>query len=424
MWVSSGWRPHRVPLEVYVGVGRQPDAAIGYTGYGRAVAISDLVTRAERRVDRVPAIAQDAALAALCLVVGVLTTGATTEAGVTHEARGPLAWALILLATVPYALRRRAPMPVFLVTLSAVVALMLGGYDSGALPWVVLVGAYTVAAYRPTRELAFAAVFALALLIALLVGPTRDFGAGEFLSGVAAFAVVMIIGWTMQARRQRIDSFDDEQEEAARRAATEERLRIAQELHDVVAHSLGVIAVQAGVGMHVIDSDPDEARRALENISRASRTSLTEIRRLLGMVRDSEGVPRYAPAPGLADLPRLVEGVTGVGLAVDVRVEGDIDAVPGSVGVTAYRIVQEALTNTLRHAEAHRATVRLDTTPGELRIEVADDGRGPTGASLGGHGLVGMRERVAVYGGSLEVGPDATGGFRIAARLPYEDSLA
>jgi signal transduction histidine kinase len=264
----------------------------------------------------------------------------------------------------------------------------------------------------------------VALLVVLLVSGAPDFGVGQLVAATGAYGAAMLIGWTMQTRRARIDTFEEEQEESARRAVADERLRIAQELHDVVAHSLGVIAVQSGVGMHVIDSDPDEARRAFESISRTSRTSLTEIRRLLGMMRDVEGAPAYSPAPGLVDLPRLVEGVTHAGLTVDVTINGSVDDVPPGVGLAAYRIVQEALTNTLRHAHAHAATVRLDSRPGELAVEVVDDGRGPNGARPGGHGLVGMRERVAVYGGALEASRGTEGGFRIAARLPYEAAPA
>ena len=375
------------------------------------------------RLDEVPTAVLDAALAALFVLVGLLTTGSTRGSRVVYEPRDTLALALILAATVPYALRRRAPATVLAVTFTATVILMLDRYDAGALPWVLCVGIYTVAAYRPPKVVAASAVYVLGLLVVLYAG-TANFGVAEFVTSAGAFGSAMLVGWTMRTRRQRIDSFEAEQEEATRRAAAEERLRIAQELHDVVAHSLGVIAVQAGVGMHVIDSDPDEARRALDNISHASRASLAEIRRLLGMVRDSEGLPAYTPAPGLSDLARLVEGVTGVGLAVEVCVEGDTDGVPPGVGVAAYRIVQEALTNTLRHAHAHRATVRLDCRSGALDIEVADDGRGPGRTSVAGHGLVGMRERVAVYGGSLAAGAGPDGGFRVAARLPYEVPVA
>jgi signal transduction histidine kinase len=210
------------------------------------------------------------------------------------------------------------------------------------------------------------------------------------------------------------------QAEAALRAAADERLRIAQELHDVVAHSLGVIAVQAGVGMHVLDTDVAEARRAFGNISRTSRSSLTEIRRLLAVVRTAEGSPSYAPVPGLGDLERLVTEVNDAGLVVDLDVEGDVGRVPPGVGLAAYRIVQEALTNTLRHANAGRATVKLDCTADVVTIEVIDDGRGPHVSRAPGHGLIGMRERVAVYGGTLDTGARVGRGYRVAAELPYE----
>ena len=138
----------------------------------------------------------------------------------------------------------------------------------------------------------------------------------------------------------------------------------------------------------------------------------------------ARGPRAYTPAPGLVDLSRLVDGVARTGLSVDVTINGPLDDVPPGVGLAAYRIVQEALTNTLRHAHARVATVRLDSRPGELAVEVADDGRGSNGTRPGGHGLVGMRERVAVYGGVLDAGPGAAGGFRVVARLPYEEAVA
>ena len=145
---------------------------------------------------------------------------------------------------------------------------------------------------------------------------------------------------------------------------------------------------------------------------------------MLGVLRGADGTPAYEPAPGLADIPRLVQDVSGAGLPVDLDVDGDTTDVPAGVGLAAYRIVQEALTNSLRHAAAQRATVRLDSTSGRLQIEVTDDGRGANGRGTGGHGLVGMRERVAVYGGSLDVGPGPSGGFRVAADLRYETDPA
>jgi signal transduction histidine kinase len=385
-----------------------------------------LVSRALQRLERAPSWTIDAVLGTLIVVGGLLTTaGKATDSGVILRNRDAVAFVLILAATLPYYLRRRAPVAVLVVTATSVAVLMLRGYKEGALPLALLVGAYTVAAYRPARQVLAAAALMATLLVLLFVGDTPGFGAGELVSTAVAFGTSMLIGWTMQSRRQRIEAFEGEQREAALRAAADERLRIAQELHDVVAHSLGVIAVQAGVGMKVIDSDITEARRSFENISHTSRSSLAEIRRLLGMVRNAEGTPTYTPAPRLADLPRLAQEIAGAGLAVDVNVEGDIDSVPPGVGLAAYRIVQEALTNTLRHAGAHRATVRLDSTSGRLLIEVTDDGRGPNGRRAGGHGLLGMRERVAVYGGSLEAGLRPGGGFGVVARLPYDaDTVA
>jgi signal transduction histidine kinase len=371
----------------------------------------------------------DAVLGTLVVVGGLLTTtDASSGTDVIYRERDGLAVVLVLIATVPYYVRRRAPLAVFTTTGIAVAILMLRDHSAGTLPWALLLGIYTVAAYCSARKLAVAGALMAAILALLLVDDTPGFGAGEVVSSVVAFGAAMVLGRSMQARRARIDAFDREQAEAALRAAADERLRIAQELHDVVAHSLGVIAVQAGVGMHVIDTDPAEARRSLEHISHTSRSSLAEIRRLLGMVRNVEGTPTYTPAPGLADLDRLVEEITAAGLPVAVTVDGSLDDIPAGLGLAAYRIVQEALTNALRHAGAHRADVRLTSRAGQLSIEVCDDGRGTNGARTGGsaagggHGLVGMRERVALYGGSLSAGPGVDGGFRIAAQLPYDDA--
>jgi signal transduction histidine kinase len=381
---------------------------------------TDGITGLQERLARSPVWAIDAALATVIVIASLLTTAGRTVGPGVVERRDALAFVLVLAATLPYFLRRRAPLVVLIWSAVAVVLLMIRGDHEGALPFVLLVGAYTVGAYRPAREVAVGGAILGASLVVLLASDTGSFGAGEFVSTVVAFGMAMLVGWTMQSRRRRIDAFEGEQEQAALRAAADERLRIAQEVHDVVAHSLGVIAVQAAVGMKVIDSDPEEARRSFENISRTSRSSLAEIRRVLGMVRNAQGGLAYTPAPGLADLARLTSEVAGAGLPVDVDVDGNIEDVPAGVGLAAYRIIQEALTNVLRHAAAHHATVRLDSTSGRLVVEVTDDGRGPNGRRARGHGLVGMRERVAVYGGSLDVGAGPSGGFRVTARLPYD----
>jgi signal transduction histidine kinase len=361
----------------------------------------------------------DGALTVLLVVVGLLTTsasGAEAAAGV-YRQRDVIAWALILASTAPYIARRRAPTVVFLATVLAVIGLMFGGYNEGGLPFVLLVGAYSMAAHRSLGEVVGVLMLLTALLLVVLMVDLPRFGVGELLITTAGFTAAAVLGRTSQTRQERLEAVEQQQVEAASRAAADERLRIAQELHDIVAHSLGVIAVQAGVGMHVIDSDPVEARRSFETISRTSRSSLAEIRRLLAGVR---GGTSYAPAPGLADLPRLVEEVVDAGLPVDLQVPTDLNGVPESVGLAAFRIVQESLTNSLRHADASQATVRLDNEPGRLVVEVNDDGRGPNGPkSRSGHGLVGMRERVAVHGGSVEAGAGQAGGFRVLAQLPY-----
>ncbi len=205
-----------------------------------------------------------------------------------------------------------------------------------------------------------------------------------------------------------------------RRAAAEERARIARELHDVVAHHVSLIAVQAVAADDVFDSRPDLAREALRAIESSGRAALAELRRLLGTVRpDAEG-DGHDPQPGLAQLDALVTAVRAAGVEVAVRYEGTPVQAPAGVDLSAYRIVQEALTNTLRHARARHAAVTVRYTPAAVEVEVQDDGRGAGGAVEGGHGIVGMRERVALLGGTLQVGPGPRGGFRVRAALPLE----
>ena len=213
-------------------------------------------------------------------------------------------------------------------------------------------------------------------------------------------------------------------EELARRAVVEERLRLARELHDVVAHAMSVIAVQSGVGAHVADSRPEEVGKALAAIEATSRAALTELRRLLGVLRqDSEPQASLTPVPGLANLDSLLAEVGKAGLAVRLRVEGTPLQLPAGVDLSAYRIVQEALTNVVKHAGPAHAQVTIGYRDQEVTVEVIDDGRGavtPAGdGRMGtGHGLIGMRERVVAFKGELEVGPRPGGGFRVAARLP------
>ena len=371
------------------------------------------------RLRQTPAWRIDAVLATFLVLTGLTTTN---QIEAIYKPRDGVALALILVATLPYYVRRRAPLPVLVVSQTAIAALFVLDYHGGALPFVLAVGVYTVGAYRPLAEVVAAVVLQNVTFVVMVLADSAGFGVAQYLTSVPLYAATMLVGWTMQSRRLRFDALEREQGESALRAAADERLRIAQELHDVVAHSLGVIAVQAGVGMHVIDTDPAEARRSLEHISRTSRSSLAEIRRVLGLVRAGEPSATYAPTPGLADLPQLVDEMAGAGLPVELSVAEDAVDLPPGVELAAFRIVQEALTNALRHSGGARATVRVEVAGGRLRVVVSDDGAGQNGGRRpGGHGLVGMRERVAVYGGTLHVGPSAEGGFRVDAAIPYDE---
>jgi signal transduction histidine kinase len=352
----------------------------------------------------------------------------SVSGGTGSDYREPTAWAyaLTVVAMVPYFFRRHAPLPVFLIALPAMMALVLGDFESNVCVQITLIGTYTIAAYCSSRQ-RFVGIGALTIAFVLLgIFGAPGLNATGLAANIGIFAAAYFFGSTIRNRRlymeqleQRAAMLEHERDEEAKRAVADERLRIAQELHDVVAHSMGVIAVQAGVGAHVIDTDPAEAKKSLEAISETSRGTLTEIRRMLGVLREDSGA-EYEPAPDLTELPRLVDSVRAAGLDVDVRVEGRDGEIPPGVSFTAYRIVQEALTNVLKHAGPARATVLVGYEPGLVRLEITDDGRGVNGrATNGGHGLVGMRERVSVYGGALEAAPRAGGGFAVRATLPY-----
>jgi signal transduction histidine kinase len=204
-------------------------------------------------------------------------------------------------------------------------------------------------------------------------------------------------------------------------AVAEERLRIARELHDVLAHTMSVVAVQAGTGRLVGPDHPGEAIKALTAVEETARSAMHEMRQILTVLRadDDDTDAAVRPTPGLGDLAALVAQVTEAGIAVDVRVEGEPRPVPTGVGLAAYRITQEALTNVIKHAGPAHASVLVRYTDHDVTVEIRDDGHGtPSRVGGGGHGLIGMRERAAVHGGELTAGPAADGGFRVRARLP------
>jgi len=228
-----------------------------------------------------------------------------------------------------------------------------------------------------------------------------------------------------------VDSIRDRAEQDARRRIDEERLRIARELHDVVAHTMATINVQAGVAAHVMSSRPEAVADALQAIKAASKEGLSELRAILNVLRQADDADPTQPAPGAAQLATLISGASRAGLDTTLTVTGEPVPLPSAVDLAAYRIVQESLTNAIRHAGPATAAVSLGYGRDELRIEVTDTGRGlgdpgashlgDRGASRnGGHGLAGMRERAATVGGTLETGPGPAGGFRVAARLPLD----
>jgi signal transduction histidine kinase len=345
--------------------------------------------------------------------------------------RDPDAFAVLLSlgCSLPFYFRRRAPFASLMSCTVCLVVLASFQYPASVQSQMLVFLAYTLGSWADGARRAFGlATIAVGLIIVAAIGIPDSSTANLVLSG-AFYAASYAIGSSMRNRRlyneqleQRAADLERERDEEAKRAVADERLRIAQELHDVVAHSMGVIAVQAGVGAHVIDKDPGEAKKSLEAIASTSRSTLTEIRRLLGVLRaDERGA--YQPAPGLADLDQLVDDLGAAGLPVELTIEGSVRDVPPGVDLTAYRIVQEALTNVLKHAGPAHADVRVDYAPGTLRLEIVDDGRGVNGrAGINGHGLLGMRERVGVYGGSLDAGPAPGGGFRVLAELPYKDA--
>ncbi|MET9890617.1 sensor histidine kinase [Streptomyces sp. NPDC006465] len=318
--------------------------------------------------------------------------------------------------------------PVFVVFGTAAVALvyLAAGYPYGPVFLPVAVGCFSavVAGHRRAAWTAVGLLWAGHLVVAhwLYRGlpPTGD-GPPSWMQeiGIATWVVaVLALSELVRVRREQWARDRAERAQAARRRADEERLRIARELHDVLAHSISVINVQAGVGLALLDSDPEQARTALTTIKAASKEALGEVRQVLDTLRAPGEAPR-APAPGLDRLPELVEQAADAGLTVEI--EGEVPTPSPGTDLAAFRIIQEALTNVVRHSGSRRARVRLDHAEGALRLRIDDDGPA-TGVDAGGsgNGLAGMRERAAGLGGTIEAGPRDDGGFRVLAVLPWK----
>lgn len=348
---------------------------------------------------------------------------------------GGVAVHMVLAAalTLPLLVRRRFPVAVFAtIVASAWLQFELGG-GLGQPFFAVIISLYAVGAHA-SRPFTFVGPAAVVLQVLLADIPRlRDgapwdevipawfilfgvWGFGRWMRHRALAAVVLT---------ERAEEAERNRHEQAARAVTEERARIARELHDLVAHSMGVIVIQAQGAQRALDTSRDQAREALSAIETAGRSGMAEMRRLLGMLTDDGADAGTVPQPTLHEIPDLVERLRAAGIRVDLRVEGAVRALPAGLELTGYRVVQEAMTNALKHAGQVPVDVRLRYEPDWLDIEVTD--QGPTdsmqpvnGHDSGSHGLVGMRERVSLYGGTIDTGPTTGGGFSVHARIPLE----
>jgi signal transduction histidine kinase len=343
------------------------------------------------------------------------------------------------LVVVPVVFRRRWPLAAF-ATAAAGAALQVL-FTPGPTPAdvAILILLYTVAAYRPRRESLSALVVCLAgAVVATAVWAPSALGTLDrlffaFVMFGGSVLITWVLGDSMRYRRAYYLSLEDraarleaERDAQAKVAVAAERARIARELHDVVAHNVSVMVVQADGAGYVLRSDPDRAAAAMEAVSRTGRQALTEMRRLLGVLRTGDGAAELAPVPGLAQLRELLDQARTAGLSVSFTLQGTPGKLPEGAELAAYRVVQESLTNTRKHGGlAAAAAVTLRYEPDGLLLEVADDGLGASADTDGaGHGLTGMRERIAMYGGTVQAGPRPGGGWQVTARLPCPQRAA
>jgi signal transduction histidine kinase len=344
-----------------------------------------------------------------------------------HLPKGPAA-ALSVLIPAAVAFRRRWPFAVGVLVALAVDSIFVAGANNYSVPLSIawMCGLYGLAVWTETREFVAALVLFAAGNLVTAIGPVTDLNGAGFFTIVPGVAMVItrravrerqLLADTLAARAELLER---EHEMREKEALAEERARIARELHDLVAHNVSVMVVQAGVERHALPESQESTRETLTAIEQAGRQALVEARRLLGVLRRNGDREELEPQPNVEQVAFLVEQVERAGLPVELTVEGDEVPLPAGVDLCAYRIVQEALTNALKHAGPARAEVLLRYAPSGLEIEIRDDGRGsvaPNGDGSG-HGLIGMRERVALYGGELRTGPRPGGGFEVRAHLP------
>jgi signal transduction histidine kinase len=403
------------------------------------VAATRYIDRTKRRVETliegVPPLVLDAALAGAVAAFGLVQTlqhgpGPGPGPGSYRETdHGPL---FAVAVALPLVLRSRVPLLPLLAIPLAFIYRLDGGENSNALLPAVLLALYTVVAsgpYSRATNWAWGIAGAAVFLLSHYVGrhtPPLSFVATD-LGWVAS---ALILGDAMRSRRAlaaaaelRAHEAELTREEEARRRVSEERVAIARELHDVVAHHISLINVQAGVGAHLMDTDPQQSREAFEHIMDASHATLQELRSLVGVLREPlDTAAPLAPTRGLDGLDELLRSVRSAGVEVQVEEAGARRELPGPIDRSAFRILQEALTNVVKHAPGASAAVRIEYAPNELRLTVTNsvDGRQPDGATGGGHGLHGMRERVEALGGAITAGLQPDGQFRVRAVLPFD----
>ncbi len=348
---------------------------------------------------------------------------------------GWLGYTLSVLAALSLAWRRRWPLATFAATLVTALAAIALASPTGAISVTVVLAVYTLAQVEARRRAALLALLAgIALALARGVLQYRGWSDARTALEPALALAALFLGWALSSRRAYIAEIEaraaqaerTREEEAARRVDAE-RLRIARELHDVLAHGIATISVQAGVAAHVLDEHPEHAAEALRTIKHTSKQALRELRGILGVLRDADEREPREPTPGLSQLERLVEACRNAGVATRVSISGERRALPATVDLAAYRIVQESLTNVMRHAGGSRAMVAISYAEDVMTISVDDDGCAApeTAATVNGarprgpgHGIRGMRERAHALGGELDAGPHGGGGFRVRARLP------
>ncbi|APE24200.1 MULTISPECIES: sensor histidine kinase [Streptomyces] len=322
------------------------------------------------------------------------------------------AYGLTTLTVLPLVWRRRAPLAVLLAIMAASALYKLALEGPGQpLPYTGLVSVYTVAVLSvPWKRLLTAGLMLVAVPVSVWIN-TRS--ARELTFSLFVFGAAYAFG-RLQDARQRAHRIEAEQ------AAARERARIAREMHDILSHAVSLMIVQAEAGPVAMRTAPERAEAAFDAISETGREAMTQLRQMLGLLREGpEGAAPREPQPDLAGIPELVERVRASGLAVSYTTEGGVRALPAATGSGVYRIVQEALTNVVKHAGARTAEVRLARADGVLRVTVTDDGRGPGAAGTGGHGLTGIRERAAAHGGTATTGPGPDGrGFEVRVLLP------